>query len=125
MNSPFILMMFGSNLGQLTGSPSSTHYFCYIPFSMQHLRMAIALVLDGRIEEALYTLAVVCSSWSIVNSFTSKRNLLTPLGDIRVASVRCANRMVARTGGNGGLVKGLVDPRNDVFGGCSWGYTSL
>ena len=61
------------------------------------LRMSVALVLAGRIEEALYTLAVVCSTWSVVNAGTSKRDLLTPLGDIRIPGVRCANRMVART----------------------------
>ena len=56
------------------------------------------LALNGCTELALYTIAVVCSSWSAVNLPTSQRDILTPYGDCSLAGVRCGNRMVARTG---------------------------
>ena len=67
--------------------------------SLTILRLAIALCLSGRPQEALFIIAVVCSSWSAVNIATSQRDILTPLGDISRASVRCGNRMVARPAG--------------------------
>ena len=67
------------------------------------LRLAIALCISGRYEEAFYVIAVVCSSWSAVNSTTSKRdvNVLNPYGDQSLPGVRCGNRMVARRGDPG------------------------
>lgn len=62
------------------------------------LRLALNLALYGSTFSALYTIAVVCSTWSAINLGASKRDLLTPYGDVSVASVRSANRMVARTG---------------------------
>ena len=63
------------------------------------LRLALALCLSGRVAEACFVVAVVCSTWSSVNLATSKRDLLCPYGDQRVPSVRSGNRMVARLGG--------------------------
>lgn len=65
------------------------------------LRLAIALCIAGRYEEAFYVIAVVCSSWSAVNTATSKRDLLNPYGDQSLPGVRCGNRMVARRGDPG------------------------
>ena len=77
------------------------------------MRLALALALNGSIiTTALFTIAVVCSTWSAVNLATSKRDTLTPYGDVSLPSVRSANRMVARTGfpylmimGNGCVLK--------------------
>jgi hypothetical protein len=60
------------------------------------MRLAVALCLCGRHQEALFIIAVVCSTWSAVNLHTSQRDILTPLGDCNLPSVRGANRMVAR-----------------------------
>ena len=61
--------------------------------------LSMALCLSGRVAEACFVIAVVCSTWSSVNLATSKRDLLCPYGDQRVPSVRSGNRMVARLGG--------------------------
>lgn len=60
------------------------------------LRLAVTLCLCGRVQEALFIIAVVCSSWSAVNLHTSQRDILTPYGDWSRPSVAGANRMVAR-----------------------------
>lgn len=62
------------------------------------LRLALTLALHGLAATALFTIAVVCSTWSAVNLATSKRDILTPYGDVSLAGVRSANRMVARRG---------------------------
>ena len=63
------------------------------------LRLAISLCLDGTAGLALFVIAVVCSSWSVVNSGTSQRDLLTPYGQSNLNGVRAGNQMVARQGG--------------------------
>lgn len=60
------------------------------------MRLAIKLCLSGRFQEALYVIAVVCSTWSSVNIATSQRDILTPYGNQNLPSVRSGNRMVAR-----------------------------
>ena len=62
------------------------------------MRLAIKLCLSGRFQEALYVIAVVCSTWSSVNIATSQRDILTPLGNQNLPSVESGNRMVARCG---------------------------
>lgn len=54
--------------------------------------------LHGCAATALFTIAVVCSTWSAINLATSKRDILTPYGDVSLAGVRSANSMVARRG---------------------------
>ena len=61
------------------------------------LRLVLALCLAGKVGEAFFSLAVVCSSWSSVNLGTSRRDLLCPLGDPTVPTNRQGNTMVART----------------------------
>ena len=68
------------------------------PISPYTLRLAIALCLQCRYQEALAVIAVVCSSWSVVNLATSQRDMLCPFGQTQLASVRSGNRMVARRG---------------------------
>lgn len=68
------------------------------------LRLAIALCLRCRFQEALAMIAVVCSTWSVVNLGTSQRDFLCPLGQSVIASVRSANRMVSRKGLGGGVL---------------------
>ena len=60
-------------------------------------RLAILLILHGRAQELIAFLAPVCSSYSAVNLGTSKRSLLTPLGQLCNTSVRRGNKMVSRT----------------------------
>ena len=61
------------------------------------LRLAIALILRCRFDLGMVVVAVVCSSWSIVNVATSQRDVLTPYGDTSLGSVRSGNKMVSRT----------------------------
>lgn len=61
-------------------------------------RLAVALCIRGKISEAFYSIAVVCSSWSAVNLHTSQRDILTPLGQFLQSGVNAGNRMVARWG---------------------------
>ena len=49
------------------------------------MRLAVALCLCGRHQEALFIIAVVCSTWSAINLHTSQRDILTPLGDCNFA----------------------------------------
>ena len=62
------------------------------------LRLAVALCINGRYQEAVYVIAVVCSTWSSMNANTSQRDVLTPYGNTALSGVRAANRMVARWG---------------------------
>ena len=66
------------------------------PENVMQLRLAVALCLCGRFAQALYIIAVVCSTWSSVNLGTSQRDILTPYGNCAVPSVNGANIMVAR-----------------------------
>lgn len=58
----------------------------------------MALCINGKVSEALFVIAVVCSTWSAVNLATSQRDLLTPLGDASLPGARAGNRMVSRLG---------------------------
>jgi hypothetical protein len=49
--------------------------------------------------QVVLTIAVVCSSWISINAGTSKRTMLTPMGDDNVPSVRKSNKMVSRSQG--------------------------
>ena len=59
-------------------------------------RLALAMVLQGKYSELIVIIAVVCSTWSIVNLNTSQRDLLTPYGNAEVRAVAEGNRMVSR-----------------------------
>lgn len=68
-------------------------------------------------------MAVVCSSWSIVNA-GAERDLLCPWGDETLLGVRQGNKMVSRTGCSGLLKHVLLHVslalREDIiFGGLS------
>ena len=69
----------------------------YHPFCVR-LRLAIHLCLQCRFKESLAVIAVVCSSWSMVNAGTSQRDILCPYGASEITSVRIGNIMVARRG---------------------------
>ncbi len=60
-------------------------------------------------------IAVVCSTWSVVNLATSQRDVLCPLGQSMLASVRSANRMVSRKG-LGGWSLNLLDKDHFLMG---------
>ena len=78
------------------------------------LRLALLLALSGSTDTVLFTIAVVCSTWSAVNLATSKRDILTPYGDVSLPGVRSANRMVARTD--------LIDFQNVFLNGWIVGF---
>lgn len=59
------------------------------------LRLAVLLLLQGS-WDTLSMVAVVCSSWSVVNRHSSQRNELVPEGQTRSASVMNGNKMVSR-----------------------------
>ena len=76
--------------------PLPPHSSVCLGLASTNLRLAVALCLSGRPQEAFYVIAVVCSSWSAVNNGTSQRDILTPLGAQMLPGVRAGNRMVAR-----------------------------
>ena len=60
------------------------------------MRLAIACILNSSWEDLVCTLGVCCSSWVFMNSGTSCRTFLTPMGNQLHASVRAANQMMSR-----------------------------
>ena len=54
------------------------------------------LILRGEVKSTTAIMAIVCSTFSIVNRYTSQRDELTPEGATFKTSVRSANKMVAR-----------------------------
>lgn len=56
------------------------------------------MILGGEFGLLIALLAIVCSSWSIVNRGTAQRDELVPWGQSCFVSVRRANKMVSRTG---------------------------
>ena len=56
------------------------------------------MALQGKIDEAVTFWGICCSSWVHVNSGTSKRDYLTPMGCGSFPSVQTANLLVARLG---------------------------
>lgn len=72
------------------------HLFHYVTsIWLFWLRLAVLLLLQGR-KNALAIVAVVCSTWSLVNRHTSQRDELVPEGQVGATSVRKGNRMVSR-----------------------------
>ena len=63
------------------------------------LRLCVATLLKGKVENLLVLLGMKCSSWSRVNVGTSHRATCCPAGDITKLSVQQANCMAARIGG--------------------------
>lgn len=59
------------------------------------LRLALNLLMQGRMEELLTFWGICCSSWIHMNSGTSKRSYATPMG-ADVPSVQLANLLTAR-----------------------------
>ena len=61
------------------------------------LRLALLLVLEGKLDELFLLSGVKCSSWVQINSGTSRRSYSNPMGDPTQESVRIANAMVSRS----------------------------
>ena len=70
----------------------------WTPTSKSALRLCLWLLLQGKRDELLAILAPVCSSWSMVNLFTSLRSELLPWGNCALVGVRRANKMISRCG---------------------------
>ena len=70
-----------SQLYDLTGAQGFANAIC----------LSLKLFLGGSCNTA-----PVCSSWTFMNSGTSRRSRSLPLGDVRIPSIRNANQMVSR-----------------------------
>ena len=66
--------------------------------SFREPRLCIITILHGTPGDLLCILGVLCSTWTVVNSGTSGRDFLVPMGRTEYESVRCGNLMVARQG---------------------------
>lgn len=60
------------------------------------LVLAIKLILRASFNELVCVFAVCCSSWVPVNRGTGSRDILAPLGDETVPSVRKSNKLTSR-----------------------------
>ena len=60
------------------------------------LVLAIKLLLRSSFNRCISIFATCCSSWVPVNRGTGLRDLLVPMGDEQVVSVRKSNKMVSR-----------------------------
>lgn len=87
----------------------AVHAICYLclawipspidcPHIHNHLRLALASILNAKHGAAAILIAIVCSSWTIVNMGTSGRHISHPLGadEGRPAYVDAANMMTSR-----------------------------
>ena len=66
--------------------------------SVSDLRLALAMALQGQVDECISFWGICCSSWIHMNSGTSCRSQLTPMGCEAFPSVQCANLLVSRLG---------------------------
>lgn len=62
------------------------------------LRLALAMALQGQVNECISFWGICCSSWIHMNCGTSGRNHLSPMGCESYPSVQCANMLVSRLG---------------------------
>lgn len=60
------------------------------------VRLAVAMALQGKVGECISFWGICCSSWIHMNSGTSCRNELTPMGCEAYKSVQIANILVSR-----------------------------
>ena len=60
------------------------------------LVLGIKLIWQSRFNEVISLFATCCSSWVPVNRGTGWRDILVPLGNEQVASVRKSNKLVSR-----------------------------
>lgn len=61
-------------------------------------RLILYSILNCRWDDLLALVGVLCSTWVAVNSGTSQRDFLTPMGHPEFPSVQCGNQMVSRWG---------------------------
>lgn len=59
-------------------------------------RLALAMALEGKVDQCVTFWGICCSSWIHMNSGTSKRDYFTPMGCRAFQSVEMANLLVAR-----------------------------
>ena len=62
------------------------------------IRCALAMAMQGKLDECVSFWGICCSSWIHMNSGTSNRDYLTPMGCEAFQSVQSANLMVSRLG---------------------------
>jgi hypothetical protein len=61
------------------------------------VRLCIITILRGRFGDLICMMGILCSTWTVVNTGTSCRDLLTPMGQQDYPSVASGNQMVSRT----------------------------
>ena len=64
-----------------------------------NLRLALATVLNGKMDECLYLVAMVCGSFVTINKGTNKRYPWSPEGDTSCPSVKIGNLLANRCPG--------------------------
>ena len=75
-------------------------------------RLILYSILHCRWGDLLALVGLLCSTWVAVNSGTSQRDVLTPMGHPEFPSVQCGNQMVSRWGfSNLEIVKGFPSPQ--------------
>lgn len=62
------------------------------------LRLVILAVIHSAFENLVTLMGIQCSSWVQVNSGTSQRDILNPMGRVGIPSVDAANLMTSRQG---------------------------
>ena len=61
-----------------------------------HVRLALTSILKAKHGQAMILLAMVCTSWTVVNQGTSGRSFADPCGRVHLEYIRTANRMACR-----------------------------
>ena len=68
------------------------------------------LYIEGRFDECLYLLAMVCTSFVAINRATNQRYPDSPLGNTLVPSVQIGNILAARHGASAKQRSEWVEP---------------
>ena len=85
---------FGSNFHMLLKAIAPQNLNDTEPCSV---RLCIITILRGRFGDLICMMGILCSTWTVVNTGTSCRDLLTPMGQQDFPSVASGNQMVSRT----------------------------
>lgn len=113
---------------------------CHLIFTMAHAscvfnRLALASILNGKMDNFLCVVAMVCSTYVTINKGTSKRYPWSPEGDTSIRSVVDGNLMANRRPSNKSYYslwvfwsgRGLENPSKNLWNSkiwrCVWGKT--
>ena len=91
-----IELLFSEVVGSMVGWSLVFAFFFHGLGACYQLRLAILAVLHSKFDSLLALLGVKCSSWVQINTGTSDRDFLNPMGHVGLPSVDAANLMAAR-----------------------------